>query len=141
MTHVFKWYSIWLISVDLSATMVKGIVLYLVALFSRSRASDVEKHSFISDRIPLFHFTTYRGLLRRHCSDTIRCLTISSSWVERNAEFPVSVSGLFHSNTFKLQFDREDTSPPSPLHLLYSIVHKNHHHHQSLFIHEIVKLD
>ena len=28
----------------------------------------------------------------------------------------------FHSNTFKLQFDREDT--PSPR-LLYSIVHKN----------------
>ena len=27
----------------------------------------------------------------------------------------------FHSNTFKLQFDREDI----PLHLLYSIVHKN----------------
>ena len=94
MTHVFEWCSIWLISVDLGATMVKRNVLYLVASFSRSRASDVERHPFISDRIPLFHFTMYRALLRRHCYNTVWCLTFSSSWVERNAEFPVSAAGL-----------------------------------------------
>ena len=30
----------------------------------------------------------------------------------------------FHSNTFKLQFDQEDTPPPSPS-LSYSIMNKN----------------
>ena len=71
MTHVFKWYSIWLKSVDFGATMVKGNVLYPLASFSRSRASDFEKHPFMSDRIPLFHFTTCWALLWRHCSKEV----------------------------------------------------------------------
>ena len=64
--------------------------------FSRRRRDDVAKTSSFS-RI-VHHFSTLRrsepysggiGLKKIHCQ------TFSSSWVERNPDFPVSVTGLF----------------------------------------------